>query len=66
MQGLVDIPNEMEEVACHEGSLEGDAVFVCLEDALTPVDDVDCIHVLLILRHALEGKIGVVGSASSW
>lgn len=59
----MDIADEVQEVPGHESPLERDAIFIGLEDALAPVDDIDSVDVLLVLGHALEGKIWVVGSA---
>lgn len=61
----MDVPNQMQEVSRHESSLEAGAVLIGAEHAVAPVDDIDGIDVLLVLGHSLEGKIGVVGAASS-
>lgn len=61
----MDVANQMQKVSCHECPLKGGSVLVGAEHAVAPVDDIDCIHILLVLSHAFEGEIGIVGSACS-
>lgn len=58
----MDISNQMQEISSHECSLKGSSFFIGTEDAIAPIDDIDSIHILLILSHSLKGVIRIIWS----
>jgi len=63
MQRLVDVSHQVKKVSGHESAFKADSLFISLENALAPIDYVDCVDVLLVLSHSLEGEIWVIGAA---
>jgi hypothetical protein len=62
----MDISDEVQKIPGHESPFEADSLFVGTKNSLAPVDDVNGVHVLLVLCHSLEGEIGIIGSKFNW